>query len=46
VDDEEWRELLATAGRSANVIRYRIDEDAIIIIRVWHGREHRGAGDG
>jgi len=41
VEDEAWRELLAPAGRSAYVLRYRIDEDAIVIARVWHGREER-----
>ncbi len=41
VEDEDWRELLAPAGRSAYVLRYRIDEDAVVIARVWHSREDR-----
>lgn len=41
VEDEEWRELLVPAGRIAYVLRYRIDEDAVIIARVWHSREDR-----
>jgi toxin ParE1/3/4 len=41
VEDEDWRELLAPAGRTAYVLRYRIDEDAVVIARVWHGREDR-----
>lgn len=41
VEDEDWRELLAPAGRSAYVLRFRIDEDAVVIARVWHSREDR-----
>ncbi len=41
VEDEDWRELLAPAGRTAYVLRYRIDEDAVVIARVWHSREDR-----
>jgi plasmid stabilization system protein ParE len=38
-----YRELLVPFGRSAYVIRYRIDyaRDAVVIIRMWHGRERR-----
>ncbi len=36
------RELVIPFGRSAYVLRYRIDEHGdAIIIRVWHGRERR-----
>ncbi len=41
VEDEDWRELLVPAGRTAYVLRYRIDEDAVVIARVWHSREDR-----
>ena len=41
VEDEYWRELLVPAGRIAYVLRYRIDEDAVVIARVWHSREDR-----
>ncbi len=41
VEDEDWRELVTPAGRTAYVLRYRIDEDAVVIARVWHGREDR-----
>lgn len=41
VEDEAWRELLAPAGRTAYVLRFRFDEDAVVIARVWHGREER-----
>ncbi len=39
VENEDWRELLVPAGRIAYVLRYRIDEDAVVIARVWHSRE-------
>jgi plasmid stabilization system protein ParE len=37
------RELFIPFGKSAYVLRYRIDEhrDTIVVIRVWHGREAR-----
>jgi plasmid stabilization system protein ParE len=41
IEDEDWRELLVPAGRIAYVLRYRIDEDAIVVARVWHSREDR-----
>jgi len=41
VEDEDWRELLVPAGRTAYVLRYRIDEDAVVIARVWHSRDDR-----
>ncbi len=39
VEDEDWRELLIPAGRIAYVLRYRIDEDAVVIAHVSHSRE-------
>jgi len=41
VEDEDWRELLVPAGRITYVLRYRIDEDAVVIARVWPSREDR-----
>ena len=35
------RELFLPFGASAYVIRYRIADQTIVIIRVWHGREDR-----
>ena len=40
-EDEEWREMVAPAGRGAYLLRYRVEEDAIVIVRVWHAREER-----
>jgi plasmid stabilization system protein ParE len=38
-----YRELLVPFGRSAYVIRYRIDyvRNAVVVVRIWHGRERR-----
>lgn len=40
-DDTERRELYLPFGAGAYVLRYRIDHDNVVIIRVWHSREHR-----
>jgi plasmid stabilization system protein ParE len=42
VENEEFRDLVASFGGGAYVLRYRIDEDAVIVVRVWHSREERG----
>jgi len=40
-DDTQRREFVIPAGGSAYVLRYRIDGDAVVVIRVWHSRENR-----
>lgn len=40
-DDTERRELFLPFGAGAYVLRYRLYEDELVIIRVWHGRELR-----
>lgn len=37
------RQLFVQFGRSAYVVRYRIDvkRDELLVVRVWHGRERR-----
>ena len=40
-DETGNRELLVPFGAGAYVLRYRIHEDTVIIIRVWHSREQR-----
>lgn len=40
-DDTSRRELVLPFAASAYVLRYRIEQDTIVIIRVWHGRERR-----
>ncbi len=41
VEGEAFRDLVAPFGGGAYVLRYRIDADAVVIARVWHGREDR-----
>ena len=38
---EGYRQLFVPFGRSAYVLRYRIEAENVIIVRVWHGREAR-----
>lgn len=40
-DDTERRELFVPFGAGAYVLRYRIHDDTIVVIRVWHSREER-----
>ena len=40
-DDSDRRELFLPFGGNAYVLRYRLDKNLIVIIRVWHGREAR-----
>ncbi len=40
-DDMGQRELYLPFGAGAYVLRYRIDSETEVIIRVWHSREHR-----
>ena len=37
----DLREVVAPFGRGAYVIRYRIDRNAVVVLRVWHSREDR-----
>lgn len=40
-DGTDRRELVVQFGAGAYVLRYRIDREAAVIIRVWHSREAR-----
>ena len=40
-DDTRRRELFVPFGSSHYVLRYMIDGETIVIIRVWHSREER-----
>lgn len=40
-DDTERREFFVPFGAGAYVLRYRLQEDIIVVIRVWHSREER-----
>lgn len=35
------RDIFITFGQSGYWLRYAIIDDAIIIVRIWHGRENR-----
>lgn len=44
-DDTDRREWFISFGSGAFVLRYRRDVlDRVVIIRVWHSREHRDPG--
>lgn len=40
-DDTGRRELFLPIGAGAYVLRYRLDGEAVVMIRIWHSREHR-----
>ena len=35
------RELYVKFGKSAYVIRYHVKDEAVVIVRIWHGRQNR-----
>lgn len=37
----DTRELTIKFGRSSYLIRYRVTDDAVIVTRIWHGKENR-----
>ena len=39
--ETERRELIIPFGAGAYVLRYRVEGETIVILRVWHGREDR-----
>ncbi|MES9856496.1 MAG: type II toxin-antitoxin system RelE/ParE family toxin [Sedimenticola sp.] len=40
-DCEEFRDLYAPFGQGGYTIRYRIQQQLIVVTRVWHSREER-----
>ena len=40
-DGTNRRELFLAFGASSYVLRYLIDGQIVVIVRVWHGRENR-----
>lgn len=40
-DCDAFRDLYVPFGRGGYTIRYRIKQQTIIIVRVWHSREER-----
>ena len=43
-DCEEFRDLYAPFGKGGYTIRYRVKQQIIVIVRVWHSREERSLG--
>src|SRR6516162_3057563 len=41
----EYRELLVTVLNATYAVQYRIEDDTLTILRVFHGREKRGDRD-
>lgn len=39
--EPSMRELVMRFGKSTYVARYRVTDEAIIILRIWHGLEDR-----
>jgi plasmid stabilization system protein ParE len=39
--DKDIRETYARFGRSRYVIRYKVLETEVLLLRIWHGREAR-----
>ncbi|MEL6521043.1 MAG: type II toxin-antitoxin system RelE/ParE family toxin [Pseudomonadota bacterium] len=37
----DYRQHIVTFGKSGYIVRYRIQEDALIVTRIWAGRERR-----
>jgi toxin ParE1/3/4 len=38
---EAFRDLIIPFGGSSYTLRYRIENQKVIIVRVWHDREHK-----
>lgn len=36
-----FRQLVLRHGKSGYVIHYRVADDAVVITRIWHGKEDR-----
>ena len=41
LEDREDRELFVPFGKNGYILRYRIEEDNILLLRIWHSREAR-----
>lgn len=41
LEEGSFRELFLPFGGSVYVLRYQLDQNKIVIVRVWHGRESR-----
>jgi plasmid stabilization system protein ParE len=41
IEGREDRELSVPFGQRGYLLRYRLHEDTIVILRIWHGLENR-----
>lgn len=41
LEDREDRELFIPYGQRGYIMRYRLHEETVVIVRVWHVREDR-----
>ncbi|MHC1730064.1 MAG: type II toxin-antitoxin system RelE/ParE family toxin [Syntrophobacteraceae bacterium] len=41
IDKPQLRDLFIPFGRAGYWLRYTVTDEAILIIRIWHGRENR-----
>jgi plasmid stabilization system protein ParE len=44
LEGRQDRELVIPFGKRGYVMRYRLDGDDIVILKIWHTREERGQG--
>lgn len=42
IEGEEDREFFTSFGKNGYILRYRIEHENIILLRIWHTREDRG----
>ncbi|MBF0497331.1 MAG: type II toxin-antitoxin system RelE/ParE family toxin [Deltaproteobacteria bacterium] len=45
LEGRQDRELFIPSGKRGYVMRYRLDGQTIIILRIWHSLEHRTPAD-
>ena len=41
LEGRQDRELFVPFGQRGYIVRYRLDGDAIVILKIWHGLEER-----
>lgn len=41
LEGRQDRELVVPFGQRGYIIRYRLDEDVVVILKIWHGLEDR-----
>jgi plasmid stabilization system protein ParE len=41
-DRQEYRQVVLRVLNAAYIFQYRVDGERLVMLRVFHGREHRG----